>query len=389
MRSLPSIRRLPALTLAMPFILAFASCSAGALQDAPKGRAESGEDSEQLSPSIEGSPEFYRRLAPEGRGFFIDVREGAQIFGVGDRSFVEIPPNAFVLPEDCDPGGVRFQLTDVQDSFALAAVGIGMEYRPDNAAESEAQGPPALLESAGMLHVQADCSGRELRLREGVALKAGMIARSRDRGPFGVYHLDANGAWREIKPPRAASGEDSEATRDGGGLVGPEIFAQQAAGNFDLRGDIFYRIFDAPEMGWWNFDRPRTDSACLEFAVLDPEGAPYEERVYVDAIGLDSITKFGQSVDGPRVRTSFMQNTRTRLLVVANVDQKEWIGFSAAFTTWERYGHFKVPESECMPIGVVRLDRPADSIQDAREMKALLGLTGDAASAAKDAALLN
>ena len=105
----------------------------------------------------------------------------------------------------------------------------------------------------------------------------------------------------------------------------------------------------------WNFDYPRFDLACLTIPV---RGAVSGYMATV--LSLDRFSAYTQYQHSPgaSLNTAFLQGERSRVLVFS-LDQKSY-GVSSDFLVWNKFGHFKIPDSPCQVITEIQMQALPD-----------------------------
>lgn len=107
-----------------------------------------------------------------------------------------------------------------------------------------------------------------------------------------------------------------------------------------------YALLDAT--GFWNFDYPRMDLACVNIEI---EG--YSGSFLASIISLDRFSAYSQQGHNRRLKTAFLQGERSRVLVFSQ--EKDLYGISREFQVWNQYGHFKIPDSPCQDIDQIQM----------------------------------
>ena len=127
-----------------------------------------------------------------------------------------------------------------------------------------------------------------------------------------------------------------------------------------------YVLLDS--VGFWNFDFPRTDLACLN---VDVQGMDAAFSGHV--LSLDRISAYRLLGENGKLKTAFLQGERSKILVFS-LDSKLY-GISDEFRVWNKYGHFKLPGSPCQEIGPIVMKPVPDYAKDNPErFKKELGL---------------
>lgn len=152
------------------------------------------------------------RVAPEqlqSRGHALQTRSGHRL-QIPPDALRRIGPDGRGLPLDED-APVELEFAVGTDSLALAALAPPLAWTPPGA---DAESPPQLLESGGMIYVNAVQKGEPLVLDPETPLNLELPAPPQASGAMGLYFFEegspggvaAGPRWREVSAPADADG---------------------------------------------------------------------------------------------------------------------------------------------------------------------------------------
>lgn len=121
--------------------------------------------------------------------------------------------------------------------------------------------------------------------------------------------------------------------------------------------------------GFWNFDFPRTDLACLNV-----EMSGYQGPFFASVISLDRFSAYSLPGQEGGLKMAFLQGERSKVLVFSTRGEAMY-GVSDSFDVWRKYGHFKLPDSPCQDVGPIEMKPlPEYARKDPDRFKEELGL---------------
>lgn len=246
---------------------------------------------------------------------------------------ISIPQGAFVLPQGAEE--ITAEVVELRRPEDFAFAGISTEMSNN--------GRPAILESAGMVHLRFLWKATEVILASSARLRLEMEPAA--YGTFNVYRRNESGSWDLRGPARE----------------------NRSVSQPDCQGEcpsVSTLIFDRIDRGgWWNFDQPKDEFTCITGTVRGKEGGQ------VRGMGVyRNWSSYGESV--PEKPGRFVMNVmRGELAKVVSVHEKTnkaWIGTIPAFRTQDLITHTKLENaSKCQEIGTIEMKEvPLDTLKD-------------------------